>query len=76
MRRKKLSVLDVFVNKLILFTILCIVGTLTFIGYKTNLILGAVFMMFFMAIFNILVDVPAIKMWLDDAINTRNWKWW
>ncbi len=75
-RRKKLSTADVIINKSILFIILCIIGTLTFIGYKTNLILGAIAMMFFMSVFNILVDVPGIKLWLENMINGRDWKWW
>lgn len=76
MIRKKLSTCDVVVNKLILFIILVITGMLAVIGYNTHLILGAIGMLFFMAVFNIFVDVPAIKAWLDDFINNRDWRMW
>ena len=71
--KKRLTIWDIAISKTILLILLIVLGVFTVIAYKLNVIVGAIMMLFFMAVFGVFIDMPAIKAWLDDFFNNKDW---
>jgi len=70
---KNISIIEMLISKLILLLIAAVFGVFTLIGYNINVLFGAIFMSLFMGVITIIIDLPAIKNWIDENIDSRNW---
>ena len=61
------------INKTILAIFTLVFGILALIGANTHILLGAIFMLFFMACFGSLVSISRIKDWIERIDNLD---WW
>lgn len=69
----KVSLFELILNKIILLIIAGVIGIFTVIGYNFNILIGAVFMALFMAIVGVIIDLPALKNWIDENLNNKDW---
>jgi len=66
MKKSRLSTGEFWFNKALLGVLLVVLAIFAVIGYTVNIILGAVFLVLFMAVFSMLFEIDKIKQWLDN----------
>ena len=65
-RKVKVDFKERLLNKTLLAVLVVLFGILAVVGAATHMILGAIFMLFFMAAFGSLISMGKIKQMLDN----------